>query len=58
MNTLRFSIGILVLASGLLGFFVSRYWLLFTMFIGLNLMQFAFTGFCPLERLLRKINKA
>jgi hypothetical protein len=31
---------------------VSPLWLLFTAFVGLNLLQSSFTGFCPLERIL------
>ncbi len=34
--------------------FVSRYWLWFTVFVGANLFQSGFTGFCPLETILRK----
>jgi hypothetical protein len=38
-----------------LSYLVSPYWLLFTLFVGLNLFQSAFTGFCPLETLLRRL---
>ena len=41
-----------VLASLALGWFVSPLWLLFTAFVGLNLLQSSFTSFCPLERML------
>ena len=27
-------------------------WFLFTAFVGVNLLQSSFTGFCPLERIL------
>jgi len=33
------------------------YWLYFTAFIGLNLLQSAFTGFCPLATILKKMGK-
>lgn len=33
------------------------YWLWFTAFIGLNLLQSAFTGFCPLALILKKMGK-
>jgi hypothetical protein len=33
--------------------FVSRYFLWFTAFVGANLVQSAFTGFCPLVNILR-----
>ena len=39
--------GVMILASVLLVHFVSPWWLLFTAFIGLNLLQASFTGFCP-----------
>ena len=52
---IRIIAGTFVLVSATLGFFHSRYWLLFTMFVGLNLFQFGFTGFCPLALLLKKL---
>ncbi len=45
--------GFFVLASLLLGYYVSEYWFLFTGFVGLNLFQAAFTGFCPLAKILK-----
>jgi len=36
-------------------FFLSRYWLLFTAFIGANLFQFGFSKFCPLGLILKKL---
>jgi hypothetical protein len=33
------------------------YWLFFTAFVGLNLLQSAFTGFCPLATILKKVGK-
>jgi len=33
------------------------YWLWFTAFVGLNLLQSAFTGFCPLALILKKMGK-
>ena len=44
--------GIFVLASLAMAWLVDPLWLLFTAFVGLNLLQSSFTGFCPLERLL------
>lgn len=44
--------GVFVLASLTLGWLVSPAWLLFTAFVGLNLLQSSFTGLCPLERFL------
>jgi hypothetical protein len=47
--------GAFVLASALLGFFSSRYWLLFTMFVGANLIQSAITKWCLMENILGKL---
>lgn len=44
--------GAFVLVSLALGWFISPWFLLFTAFVGANLLQSAFTGFCPLERIL------
>ncbi|WP_078118316.1 YgaP family membrane protein [Thiosocius teredinicola] len=37
--------------------FHHHYWLYFTAFIGFNLFQSAFTGFCPLALILKKMGK-
>ncbi|HTQ83032.1 MAG TPA: DUF2892 domain-containing protein [Pseudolabrys sp.] len=39
--------GVMVLVSVALTWLVSPYWLLLTVFVGLNMIQAAFTGFCP-----------
>lgn len=44
--------GIFVLVSLALGWWVHPAWFLFTAFVGANLLQSSFTGFCPLERIL------
>ena len=44
--------GAVVILSVALGWFVSPWWYLFTGFVGINLLQSSFTGFCPLERIL------
>jgi hypothetical protein len=36
-------------------FFVSRYWLLFTAFVGANLLQSGLTRWCLMESILRKL---
>ena len=51
---MRFA-GIMVLASLLLGIYVSSYWFFLTGFVGLNLLQASFTGFCPLATVLKKL---
>jgi len=52
---LRRFAGIFILASLLLAYFHSAYWLWFTAFVGFNLLQSSFTNFCPLEMILKKI---
>ncbi len=47
--------GAFVLLSLLLAHYHSPYWLWFTAFVGFNLLQSSFTGFCPLEMVLKKI---
>ncbi|MCW2275361.1 DUF2892 domain-containing protein [Rhodoblastus acidophilus] len=54
-NAVRALAGTMVLVSVALVYFVSPWFLLFTIFIGLNLIQSAFTGFCPPEFLFRKM---
>ncbi len=46
--------GTVVLLSVALAHWFSPWWLLLTAFVGLNLLQSAFTGFCPLAIMLRK----
>ena len=46
--------GTFVLISLALGLWVSPYWYLFTAFVGLNLLQSGFTGWCPMVWILRK----
>jgi hypothetical protein len=45
--------GMMVLLSVVLTAFVSPLWMWFTVFIGLNLIQSSFTGFCPAATLFR-----
>jgi hypothetical protein len=44
--------GIFILASLLLAHYHSPYWLWFTAFVGANMLQASFTGFCPLAKIL------
>lgn len=52
---LRLIAGTFVLATVLLGLFASPYWFFFTGFIALNLIQSAFTNWCPMMTFLRKM---
>ena len=45
--------GTMILVSVLLSVVHSQYWLLLTAFVGANLLQSAFTGFCPLAKILK-----
>lgn len=45
--------GSFILISLLLSLIFSPYWLWFTAFVGANLLQSAFTGFCPLAIILK-----
>jgi hypothetical protein len=49
--------GAFIVISVLLAVYVSPYWLWFTAFVGANLFQSAFTGFCPLALILKKMGK-
>jgi len=46
--------GSVILLSLLLAVYVNIHWLWFTAFVGANLLQSAFTGFCPLAVILKK----
>ncbi|MEM0516099.1 DUF2892 domain-containing protein [Pseudoalteromonas sp. YIC-827] len=52
---LRLIAGIMILLSLLLTYLVSPMWLWFTAFIAVNLIQSAFSGWCPMMVLLRKL---
>ena len=50
--------GSVVLLSLALGLYVSTAWFWLTGFVGLNMLQAAFTGFCPLAIILKKAGVA
>lgn len=52
---LRLIAGFFVILSVTLGYFINPAWFLFTAFVGANLMQSAFTGWCPMVWLLGKL---
>lgn len=47
--------GCMTLLSLALTYFVHPMWVLLTAFVGLNLIQSAFTGFCPVVRILKRL---
>ncbi|MDE2290644.1 MAG: DUF2892 domain-containing protein [Elusimicrobia bacterium] len=54
---LRVFAGSMVLLSLALAHYHSRHWLWFTAFVGANLIQSAFTGFCPAEKVIAKLSR-
>lgn len=56
-SKIRALAGTMVLVSLSLGHWVSLWFYLLTAFVGFNLLQSAFTGFCPPEILLKKFSK-
>jgi uncharacterized membrane protein len=54
-RAVRLLAGTLVLLSLVLTLWVSQYWLLLTTFVGFNLVQSSFTGFCPAEMILKRV---
>lgn len=59
-NLVRIIAGLLILLSLALGvsespLFVSKYWLYFTAFIGINLLQSGMTNWCLMESIMRKL---
>ncbi len=53
-NMIRILAGSMILLSLALGLTVSQNWFLLTGFVGLNLIQSAFTKFCPAEIMIKK----
>ena len=51
---LRLVAGLFVLLSVLLGVYVNPWFFAFTAFVGANLLQSAFTNWCPMMAVLRK----
>ncbi len=59
-QVVRMMAGLFILLSLALGvpgspLFVSQWWLAFTAFVGLNLLQSAFTRWCLMESILRRL---
>ncbi|MBN8735844.1 MAG: DUF2892 domain-containing protein [Xanthomonadales bacterium] len=51
---MRFAGSMVIISLGLAHYF-SPLWLLLALFVGVNLLQASFTGFCPLARILKKL---
>jgi len=54
-NAIRILAGTMVLTSLALAHWVDLRWLWLAVFVGVNLIQSAFTGFCPAEHILRRL---
>ena len=56
-HIVRLFAGTLVLVGIILAHYVADYWIFLSIFVGVNLVQSAFTGFCPLEMFLKRCRK-
>jgi len=56
-DVIRRFAGAFILISVALGYWVHPAWLLFTAFVGANLLQSSITHFCPLERMLGRLGR-
>jgi hypothetical protein len=54
-NAIRILAGTMILLSLVLAHWVNPHWLWLAAFVGANLIQSAFTSFCPAEKILRKL---
>ncbi|HEX7515829.1 MAG TPA: DUF2892 domain-containing protein [Chthoniobacterales bacterium] len=54
-NAIRILAGTMILLSLALAHWVNPHWLWLAAFVGANLIQSAFTGFCPAEKILLKL---
>lgn len=54
-KAVRAMAGTIVLLSVALTYWVSPWFVLLTLFVGANLLQSSFTGFCPAEKVFRKL---
>jgi hypothetical protein len=54
-NMLHLLAGLFIMASVALGYYLSPYFYLFTIFVGLNLFQSAFSHWCPMMTFLRRM---
>lgn len=54
-RALRLMAGVVILVSLALAQYVSPYWYLLTAFVGVNLLQSAFTNWCPAMTIFRRL---
>ncbi|NOY95734.1 MAG: DUF2892 domain-containing protein [Chlorobi bacterium] len=53
-DAVRLIAGIFIITSLALGYYLNEAWYLFTVFVGLNLIQSSFTKWCLVEKILKK----
>ena len=54
-EAIRMIAGVFILISVALGVWVNPWWFAFTAFVGLNLLQSAFTKWCPMMAILKAV---
>lgn len=54
-NIIHVFAGLMIVLSISMGYYYHTNWLYLTLFVGLNLFQYGFTNFCPLEFILKKL---
>ena len=54
-DAIKLIAGIFILLSVSLGYFINEYFFLFTIFVGLNLLQSSITKWCLLEKILKNL---
>lgn len=54
-NIIRIFAGGLVTIASLMAYFVNINWIFLSLFVGLNLFQYGFSNFCPLNTILKKL---
>jgi len=55
-RTMRLFAGSMITGSLILAYFFSPYWYLLTLFVGVNMMQSAFSRWCLAEQIIKKYN--
>ncbi len=54
-DVLHIIVGIMIMVTVALGYYMNPWWFAFTFFIGANLLQSGFTKFCLMAIILRKL---
>jgi hypothetical protein len=54
-DSIKIIAGSFILMSVLFGHFINSYWFIFTLFVGVNLIQSSITKWCLMEKILKKV---